>query len=104
MCRLLRCFGSGISVYCAAHRAPGRSRIPTYYGNAVRDYSLIDAQVCAAGLQLGVGAPGAGDFGGVPTQQELASGSALLVDLKTNEVLYSSNSNLVVPIALATFR
>jgi D-alanyl-D-alanine endopeptidase (penicillin-binding protein 7) len=35
-------------------------------------------------------------------QQELASGSALLVDLKTNEVLYSSNPNLVVPIASVT--
>lgn len=37
-----------------------------------------------------------------PAQQELASGSALLVDLKTNEVLYSSNPNLVVPIASVT--
>lgn len=36
------------------------------------------------------------------TVQELASGSALLVDLKTNEVLYSSNPNLVVPIASVT--
>ena len=35
-------------------------------------------------------------------QQELASGSALLVDLKTNEVLYSSNPNRVVPIASVT--
>ncbi len=35
-------------------------------------------------------------------QQELASGSALLVDLKTNEVLYSTNPNLVVPIASVT--
>jgi D-alanyl-D-alanine endopeptidase (penicillin-binding protein 7) len=35
-------------------------------------------------------------------KQELASGSALLVDLKTNEVLYSSNPNLVVPIASVT--
>ncbi|OMG62551.1 D-alanyl-D-alanine endopeptidase [Stutzerimonas balearica] len=34
--------------------------------------------------------------------QELASGSALLVDLKTNEVLYSSNPGLVVPIASVT--
>lgn len=34
--------------------------------------------------------------------QELASGSALLVDLKTNEVLYSSNPDLVVPIASVT--
>ncbi len=34
--------------------------------------------------------------------QELASGSALLVDLKTNEVLYSSNPDMVVPIASVT--
>ena len=37
-----------------------------------------------------------------PAQQELASGSALLVDLKTNEVLYSSNPDYVVPIASVT--
>ena len=35
-------------------------------------------------------------------QQELAAGSALLVDLKTNEVLYSSNPNFVAPIASVT--
>jgi D-alanyl-D-alanine endopeptidase (penicillin-binding protein 7) len=35
-------------------------------------------------------------------QQELASGSALLIDLKTNEVLYSSNPDMVVPIASVT--
>jgi len=35
-------------------------------------------------------------------QQELASGSALLVDLRTSEVLYSSNPDLVVPIASVT--
>jgi len=34
--------------------------------------------------------------------QELASGSALLVDLKTNEVLYSSNPDKIVPIASVT--
>lgn len=34
--------------------------------------------------------------------QELASGSALLVDLKTNQVLYSSNPDLQVPIASVT--
>ncbi|WP_313285415.1 D-alanyl-D-alanine endopeptidase, partial [Stutzerimonas kunmingensis] len=37
-----------------------------------------------------------------PAVQELASGSALLVDLKTNEVLYSSNPDMVVPIASVT--
>lgn len=35
-------------------------------------------------------------------QQELASGSALLIDLQTNEVLYSSNPDMVVPIASVT--
>ncbi|MCQ2032124.1 D-alanyl-D-alanine endopeptidase [Stutzerimonas zhaodongensis] len=35
-------------------------------------------------------------------QQELASGSALVIDLKTNEVLYSSNPDFVVPIASVT--
>ncbi|MBM7062657.1 D-alanyl-D-alanine endopeptidase [Pseudomonas sp. UL073] len=38
----------------------------------------------------------------LPKQQELASGSALLVDLTTNQVLYSSNPELVVPIASVT--
>ena len=37
-----------------------------------------------------------------PATQELASGSALLVDLNTNEVLYSSNPDMVVPIASVT--
>ena len=35
-------------------------------------------------------------------QQELAAGSALLMDLKTNEILYSSNPNFVAPIASVT--
>lgn len=35
-------------------------------------------------------------------QQELAAGSAMLVDLKTNEVLYASNINQSVPIASVT--
>jgi serine-type D-Ala-D-Ala endopeptidase (penicillin-binding protein 7) len=38
----------------------------------------------------------------LPRQQELAAGSALLVDLKTDEVLYSSHPDLVVPIASVT--
>lgn len=37
-----------------------------------------------------------------PSQQELAAGSALLVDLKTNQILYSSNPNYVAPIASVT--
>ncbi|MCE9685479.1 D-alanyl-D-alanine endopeptidase [Shewanella sp. AS16] len=36
------------------------------------------------------------------TVPELASGSAMLVDLETNEVLYSSHPDLVVPIASVT--
>ncbi len=36
------------------------------------------------------------------TQQELAAGSALLVDLKTNQILYSSNPDFVAPIASVT--
>ena len=35
-------------------------------------------------------------------QQDLASGSALLVDLQTNQVLYERNSDAVVPIASVT--
>ena len=37
-----------------------------------------------------------------PQTQELASGSALLVDLSTNKILYSSNPDLQVPIASVT--
>ncbi len=37
-----------------------------------------------------------------PQQQQLAAGSALLVDLQTNKVLYSSNPDMVVPIASVT--
>lgn len=37
-----------------------------------------------------------------PTQPEIASGSAMIVDLKTNKVLYSSHPNLVRPIASIT--
>ncbi|MFD1009635.1 D-alanyl-D-alanine endopeptidase [Oceanisphaera ostreae] len=36
------------------------------------------------------------------TQQNLAAGSALLVDLKTNEILYANNENFVAPIASVT--
>ena len=34
-----------------------------------------------------------------PKQQDLAAGSALLVDLQTNQVLYERNADSVVPIA-----
>ncbi|WP_369958451.1 D-alanyl-D-alanine endopeptidase [Pseudomonas benzenivorans] len=37
-----------------------------------------------------------------PATQELAAGSALLVDLKTDQVLYSSHPDLVLPIASVT--
>ena len=37
-----------------------------------------------------------------PPQQELAAGSALLVDLESNQILYSSNPNIVAPIASVT--
>jgi D-alanyl-D-alanine endopeptidase (penicillin-binding protein 7) len=37
-----------------------------------------------------------------PNQQDLAAGSALLVDLKTNQVLYERNASTVVPIASVT--
>ncbi len=35
-------------------------------------------------------------------KQQLAAGSALLVDLQTNKILYSSNPDMVVPIASVT--
>ncbi|TWI57545.1 D-alanyl-D-alanine endopeptidase (penicillin-binding protein 7) [Pseudomonas duriflava] len=37
-----------------------------------------------------------------PQQQELASGSALLVDMQTGKTLYSSNPDVVAPIASVT--
>ncbi len=37
-----------------------------------------------------------------PPRQQLAAGSALLVDLQTGEVLYSSHPDMVVPIASVT--
>lgn len=55
---------------------------------------LVCGTVVAAPAALAVATP--------PAKQELASGSALLIDLKTNEVLYSSNPDMVVPIASVT--
>jgi serine-type D-Ala-D-Ala endopeptidase (penicillin-binding protein 7) len=58
-----------------------------------------------AGLLLGTSLLAAQPVQSAPTtpaRQELASGSALLVDLKTNQVLYSSNADMVVPIASVT--
>ncbi|MBP2850505.1 D-alanyl-D-alanine endopeptidase [Dickeya oryzae] len=37
-----------------------------------------------------------------PSRQEIASGSAMVVDMRNNEVLYSSNPDVVVPIASVT--
>ncbi|ACT07341.1 peptidase S11 D-alanyl-D-alanine carboxypeptidase 1 [Dickeya chrysanthemi Ech1591] len=37
-----------------------------------------------------------------PSRQEIASGSAMVVDLRNNDVLYSSNPDVVVPIASVT--
>ncbi|MCU9947632.1 MULTISPECIES: D-alanyl-D-alanine endopeptidase [Pseudomonas] len=37
-----------------------------------------------------------------PAQLQLASGSAMLLDLKTNKIIYSNNPDLVVPIASVT--
>lgn len=39
---------------------------------------------------------------GKPAQQQLAAGSALLVDLRTDKILYSSNPDMVLPIASVT--
>src|SRR3989338_11663083 len=52
-------------------------------------------------LALTASAVAAGKSTAQPVQ-ELASGSALLVDLQTNQVLYSSNPDRVVPIASVT--
>ena len=38
----------------------------------------------------------------VPAQQQIASGSGLVIDLQTNQVLYSSNPDRVAPIASVT--
>jgi len=62
-------------------------------------HSLIGLLLLCGGALF---APLAQSAGNSPVQQELASGSALLVDLNTNQVLYSSNPDLVVPIASVT--
>ncbi|MHA6491762.1 D-alanyl-D-alanine endopeptidase [Pseudomonas borbori] len=56
-------------------------------GSLVVASNLVAANASAAPLAL---------------QQELAAGSAMLVDLQTNQVLYSSNPDVVVPIASVT--
>ena len=79
------------SVYCAA-LAPF-SVVKSVNIRNVLLALLFTSSVAIAPVALAVKAP---------VQQELASGSALLVDLKTNEVLYSSNPDYVVPIASVT--
>lgn len=68
--------------------------------------SILKLRHALIGLLLACGsavcAPVALAVNKAPVQQELASGSALLIDLKTNEVLYASNPDLVVPIASVT--
>lgn len=59
--------------------------------------ALLMATPLAAPLALAKTAPVA-----AATQPEIASGSAMIVDLKTNKVLYSSHPNLVRPIASIT--
>ncbi len=61
--------------------------------------TLLQLLLCSS---LCVATASAAATGQAPAIQELASGSALLVDLETNEVLYSSNPDLVVPIASVT--
>lgn len=59
--------------------------------------ALLMATPFAAPLAVAKTAPVA-----AATQPEIASGSAMIVDLKTNKVLYSSHPNLVRPIASIT--
>lgn len=60
--------------------------------------ALLMATPFAAPLAVAKTAPVAA----AATQPEIASGSAMIVDLKTNKVLYSSHPNLVRPIASIT--
>ena len=60
--------------------------------------ALLMATPFAAPLAIAKTAPVAA----AATQPEIASGSAMIVDLKTNKVLYSSHPNLVRPIASIT--
>jgi murein-DD-endopeptidase. Serine peptidase. MEROPS family S11 len=60
--------------------------------------ALLMATPFAATLAVAKTAPVAA----AATQPEIASGSAMIVDLKTNKVLYSSHPNLVRPIASIT--
>jgi len=92
--------------------AGARKRDRTGAAEAIlrRDCSLtvtqsVKIQRAFTGLLLctsALTAPHALSSTGSPAQQELAAGSALLVDLATDQVLYSSNPAMVVPIASVT--
>ncbi len=60
--------------------------------------TLVGLVLCSSAVFT----PLAQSAGKPPTRQELASGSAFVVDLQTNQVLYSSNPEMVVPIASVT--
>ena len=63
----------------------------------IRD-SLLTLILCASAVFAGqVGAASK-----APAQQQIASGSGLVIDLQTNQVLYSSNPDRVAPIASVT--
>src|SRR5690606_8629831 len=84
----------GFSVYCAP-------RDTTYFATSL--VLVLKLRHSIFGLLLACSSVIASPASfAAPAQQELASGSALLVDLNTNQVLYSSNPDLVVPIASVT--
>ncbi|NQD91863.1 D-alanyl-D-alanine endopeptidase [Pseudomonas sp. CrR25] len=62
-------------------------------------HSIVSLLLICSGLVVASNALAASKL---PARQELAAGSALLVDLQTNQVLYSSNPDLVLPIASVT--
>lgn len=65
--------------------------------------NLINACLLAVSLLAGgVYAAAETTPAGSIVRQELAAGSALLVDLESNEILYASNENVVAPIASVT--
>lgn len=65
-------------------------------------FSLVKASLLAACILINPVYATAAPLNKSISQQELASGSALLMDLETNEVLYASNPEFVAPIASVT--
>lgn len=65
-------------------------------------YSLVKASLLASCMLINPAYATSSPAKSPVQQQELAAGSALLMDLTTNEVLYSSNPQLVAPIASVT--